>query len=159
MALILRGFWDDPWEGLTQPSRLFDQRFGNPVSDEHFLLPHRFSRGLRQAPLETGLSEVVNNDKEFRVNLDCRDFKPEEIEIKTKDNRLVIHAKHEEKQDEHGYIMREFTRNYVLPKDVDPEAVKSSLNDDGVLTLEAPKKALEPPKERAIPITHEKGDS
>lgn len=60
--------------------------------------------------------QVVNDDKEFRVGLDVKQFKPEEINIKTKDNRLIIHAKHEERPDEHGFIMREFTRQYVLPK-------------------------------------------
>ncbi|KAK7100895.1 alpha-crystallin B chain-like [Littorina saxatilis] len=113
----------------------------------------------RQAPMQGGLSEVVNTDKEFRVNVDVQHFKPEEIDVKTKDNRVVVHAKHEERPDEHGFIMREFTRQYVLPKDVDPNAVTSSLNKDGVLMLKAPKKSLEAPKERSIPITHEKEKS
>ena len=60
--------------------------------------------------------QVVNTDTEFRVNVDVQHFKPEEINIKTKDNRLIIHARHEERPDEHGFIMREFTRQYVLPK-------------------------------------------
>ena len=41
---------------------------------------------------------------------------------------------------------------------MDPATVTSSLSSDGVLTLKAPKKALEAPKERTIPITHETGD-
>lgn len=60
--------------------------------------------------------QVVNTDKEFRVSLDVQHFKPEEINIKTKSNRIVINGKHEERPDEHGYIMREFTRQYILPK-------------------------------------------
>ena len=40
-------------------------------------------------------------------------------------------------------------------QDVDPAAVTSSLSNDGVLCLKAPKMALESPKERTIPITHE----
>nr|KAG5703315.1 hypothetical protein BaRGS_025557 [Batillaria attramentaria] len=98
---------------------------------------------------------VVNSDSEFRISLDVQHFKPEEINIKTKDNRIIINAKHEELPDEHGFIMREFTRQYVLPKDVDPNTVTSALSRDGVLTVKAPKKALEAPKERPIPITHE----
>nr|KAG5703318.1 hypothetical protein BaRGS_025560 [Batillaria attramentaria] len=99
--------------------------------------------------------DVVNTDKEFRVGLDVRHFKPEELKLTTRDNRVVISGRHEERPDEHGFIMRGFQRQYVLPKDVDPNAVTSALNRDGMLFITAPKKALEPPKERAIPITHE----
>lgn len=59
---------------------------------------------------------MVNDDKQFKICLGVEHFKPEEINIKTVANRVVIKGKHEEKQDEHGYIMREFTRQYVLPK-------------------------------------------
>nr|KAG5708945.1 hypothetical protein BaRGS_009354 [Batillaria attramentaria] len=105
---------------------------------------------------------VVNNENEFRVGLDVRHFKPEELKVTTKENRVIVNGKHEERPDEHGYIMREFTRQYVLPKDVDPTTITSGLTRDGVLTIKAPKKALEAPSERPIPITHEpaneKGD-
>ena len=60
--------------------------------------------------------QVCNTTDEFRVNLDVAHFKPEEIQVKTIDNKIVIHAKHEEKEDEHGFIMREFQRSYLLPK-------------------------------------------
>ncbi|XP_076445735.1 alpha-crystallin B chain-like [Babylonia areolata] len=175
MALnaLLRGFWDDPWERLREPSLLFDQHFGNLVPDDfyspgaigypsrcvacpghggHHQLHHRVRA---PPPRETGVSEVANTDKEFRINMDMRQFRPEEIHIKTKEKRLIISARHEERPDEHGFIAREFTRQYVLPKDVDPDTVTSSLSRDGVLTLKAPKKAIEASQERSIPITHE----
>ena len=59
---------------------------------------------------------MANVDEEFKVNLDVAHFKPEEIQVKTVDNKVVISAKHEERQDEHGFIMREFKRSYMLPK-------------------------------------------
>ena len=59
---------------------------------------------------------MYNTTDEFRVNLDVAHFKPEEIQVKTIDNKIVIHAKHEEKEDEHGFIMREFQRSYLHPK-------------------------------------------
>ncbi len=60
--------------------------------------------------------QVTNDDSEFKVNIDMAHFKPEEIEVKTNDNKLTIHAKHDDTQDEHGFIKREFTRTYVMPK-------------------------------------------
>ncbi|XP_076444494.1 alpha-crystallin B chain-like [Babylonia areolata] len=164
MKPFFRGFWDDPWEGMTQPSRIFDQYFGTVVPDDFFrpfsvMYPRGYGPPMQQAPVQppqqTGVSEVVNTDQEFRVSMDVQHFKPDEINIKTRDNRLIISAHHEERPDEHGFISREFTRQYVLPKDVDPGAVTSSLSRDGRLTLKAPKMALEAPKERIIPITQE----
>ncbi|XP_032112494.1 developmentally-regulated GTP-binding protein 1 [Sapajus apella] len=45
---------------------------------------------------------------------------------------------HEERQDEHGFISRCFTRKYTLPPGVDPTQVSSSLSPEGTLTVEAP---------------------
>lgn len=59
---------------------------------------------------------MINNEKEFRVGLDVKHFRPEELKVTTKDNRIIVHARHEERPDEHGYIMRDFSRQYVLPK-------------------------------------------
>lgn len=65
---------------------------------------------------------------------------------------MIITASHEEKMDQHGFVSRSFSRRYILPKDVDPERFTSNLSPDGILTIEAPKKMIEGPKEKAIPI-------
>ena len=56
------------------------------------------------------------------------------------DKFIVVEGKHEEKQDEHGFISRQFTRKYLVPEQCDLEHVKSSLSSDGVLTITAPRK-------------------
>ncbi|KAK3102927.1 hypothetical protein FSP39_014981 [Pinctada imbricata] len=156
--------WDDPWhDGFFEfptPSRIFGQHFGIGLTEDDLLPPvmwrgaHVRPRANRQLLQQTGMSQVTNDEKEFRAMVDVAHFKPEEINVKTKDNKVIISAKHEEQQDEHGFIKREFTRQYVLPKDVDPNTVTSSLSHDGILTVKAPKLALEAPKERSIPIQH-----
>lgn len=89
----------------------------------------------------------------LQVNLDVQQFKPDQITVKTVDNTVVIEGKHEERQDEHGYISRQFQRRYVLPDNVDPAAVVSALSSDGVLTISAPKKQQSlPQNERMVPI-------
>lgn len=60
-----------------------------------------------------------------------------------------VHAKHEEKS-ENRSVYREYNREFLLPKGVNPEAIKSSLSKDGVLTVEASLPAIE--GQRAIPI-------
>jgi len=82
-------------------------------------------------------------------------FKPDEITVKTVNNFVVVEGKHEERQDEHGFISRQFQRRYKLPDDTEADTVVSQLSSEGVLTIHASKKALPPPSgERIVPITH-----
>ncbi|XP_023219555.1 alpha-crystallin A chain-like [Centruroides sculpturatus] len=149
------------WSVLDCPPRLFEQNFGLGLSDDDFLPPRMYRgyiiRPRRQSSHQdssTGVSEVINNSDEFRVMTDVSHFDPEEISVKTIDNYVVVHGKHEEKMDQHGFVSREFTRRYILPKEVDPECVTSSLSSEGVLTVQAPKKSQElPSNERVVPIT------
>lgn len=142
------------------PLSLFDQDFGiGMLSDEmvtprghlHIRQPHQvYLRPWSRA--QTGSSVVSSSKDEFKVNLDVKQFKPEEISVKIMENSVVINGKHEERQDEHGYISREFQRRYVLPADVDPKLVQSTLSSDGVLSVSAPKKQPAIENERSIPI-------
>jgi HSP20 family molecular chaperone IbpA len=78
------------------------------------------------------------------VNLDVQQFKPEEIAVKTVDSEgsscIVVEGKHEEKQDEHGFVTRHFVRRYMLPADADGEKIQCKLSSDGILDVSVPKK-------------------
>ncbi|XP_026320442.1 protein lethal(2)essential for life-like isoform X1 [Hyposmocoma kahamanoa] len=87
-----------------------------------------------------------------QVILDVQQFAPEEISVKASNNCVVVEGKHEEKQDEHGFISRQFTRRYILPGGYDVADVVSTLSSDGVLTVSAPKRAPPVAGERSIPI-------
>jgi len=142
-------------EELSQPT-VYDQHFGLGLFDDDLLTPrHRaFSRypALLQlqyprpfrlsSAAQSGLSSVQNDSKNFKVNLDVQQFKPEEVSVKVADGYVVVDGKHEERSDEHGYISRQFTRRYKVPDNVDPNAITSSLSSDGVLSIGAPKKVL-----------------
>ncbi|GBP28662.1 Protein lethal(2)essential for life [Eumeta japonica] len=66
---------------------------------------------------------------------------------------VVVEGKHEDKEDEHGFISRQFLRRYALPEGCEAETVQSKLSSDGVLTIMAPWKIDEAIEgERAIPI-------
>ncbi|VDP05001.1 unnamed protein product [Soboliphyme baturini] len=162
-------FWSgsDYWDWPAS-SRIFDQQFAlEPVRDllrdpffdmsTHFspywMRPRRVDRIPSSPDDIKGVSEVKNEPQKFTVNMDVSQFLPEELKIKTVDNMVVIDGKHDEKMDEHGFISRSFTRKYILPKEVDPETVVSRLSPKGVLTIEAPKKAIaDKPTERTVPI-------
>jgi crystallin alpha B len=65
---------------------------------------------------------------------------------------VTVEGKHEEKEDEHGYISRHFVRKYVLPKTHDVNKIESKLSIDGVFTITAPKIVTESTDCRDIPI-------
>lgn len=90
----------------------------------------------------------------FDLKLDVQHFEPEEINVKTVDNSIIVEAKHEEKKDsDSSYISRQFVRRYELPKEFNPEQVVSSLSSDGILSIKCPKSnALEGAKVREIQI-------
>ncbi|GAB1610174.1 alpha-crystallin A chain-like isoform X1 [Argonauta hians] len=156
--------WEDPWTDMPPFSRISDQHFGvSPMMDDFFSHWQNWRRSnfqnvvpfnQQQSTVTSGFSEVTNDEKEFKVRLDVNHFTPDEITLKVVDNRIVIHGKHEDKQDEHGYIQREFKRQYLLPRECDAANVSSVLASDGILTIRASKLALNS-GERIIPITQE----
>ena len=154
-----RDLWSNPW-GSDFPAdfSLFEQNFGAGIRDEDLFPPTLFRgwyvrpRRQRTVPQETGASVVRVDEKQFKVSLDVTHFKPEEIHVKTVGNRVIIEGKHEERQDDHGVIQRSFKRTYMLPRDVDPDSVKSSLSADGVLTISSPRKEMDTPEERQIAV-------
>ncbi|XP_043936590.1 heat shock protein beta-1 [Protopterus annectens] len=117
--------------------------------------PTSYSRALSRQ-LSSGISEITQTADRWKVSLDVSHFAPEELVVKTKDGVVEITGKHEEKQDEHGFISRCFTRKYKLPAGVDSATVASSLAPDGVLTVEAPlpKPAIQS-SEVTIPVKFE----
>ncbi|XP_050033684.1 heat shock protein beta-1 isoform X1 [Dermacentor andersoni] len=98
------------------------------------------------------IQDAEDGTKQLKLRFDVSQYAPEEIVVKTIDNRLQVHAKHEEKS-ENRSVYREYNREFLLPKGTNPEHIKSQLSKDGVLTIEAPLPALEAAnKERNIPI-------
>jgi len=132
------------FDDMPRQLSLFDQNFGLGLMNEDLYQPMMSRSYIRPwrhlTRQQSGVSNVINDKDKFQVNLDVQQFKPEEISVKSHDNVVTIEGKHEEKQDEHGYISRHFLRRYVLPKDVHTENVQCNLSSDGVLSVVVPKK-------------------
>ena len=95
----------------------------------------------------------MDGNKKLSLRFDCSKFKPEEISVKTLDNKLMVGAKHSEETTT-SKIYREFSKQYILPTKIDPLLLSSVLSKDGVLSIEAPApEAIEAPKERVLPIS------
>ncbi|XP_059141370.1 alpha-crystallin B chain-like [Physella acuta] len=98
--------------------------------------------------------DVSSGHNVFRLQFDVRQFRPEEIFVKTLGNQLTIHAKHDESTDGKS-LHKEYHRQYVLPKELNPETLTSKLSRDGILTIEAPLPITDGHKDKLIPIKHE----
>lgn len=164
VPLFFRDWWTDM--DMNRPSRIFDQDFGMGI-DRNQLISSLSSPSTRTShrpsgyyrPWGTNLiqrqnsSSTISCDKDkFQVTLDVQQFSPEEITVKTAANIVTVEAKHEEKQDEHGFISRQFVRRYVIPEGLDMEKVQSSLSSDGVLTISVPNKVAAIAGEKVVPI-------
>lgn len=82
-----------------------------------------------------------STEGEFQVLVDVLQFKVNEVAVRIDENgTITVEAKHEEREDEHGFISRYFKRVFVLPDIYDVNHVFSKLSFDGVLTITAPLK-------------------
>lgn len=163
MSLIPMLF-SDWWEELDRPHRLWDQHFGLPVHPEDLLKStdplsegelllyrpnrrigrRRFHPFMNSVARKTRGASIVQPDKDkFQVTLDVGHFAPEEISVKVVDKHIVVEAKHEEKEDEHGWISRQFVRKYLIPSQCDLDRVESQLSSDGVLAITVPRKDMQ----------------
>ncbi|KAG9482826.1 heat shock protein beta-6 [Eleutherodactylus coqui] len=137
------------------PTRILGQRFGEGVLESE-VLASMLSPYYCQSPSipqpETGLSEVKLDKDQFSVILDVKHFSPEELTVKVVGDYVEVHAKHEERQDEHGFISREFHRRYKIPPTVNPAVVTSALSAEGLLSIQAPTTEGTKTEERNIPI-------
>ncbi|GFS86207.1 SHSP domain-containing protein [Nephila pilipes] len=132
-------------------NKFFDEfQRGSPVKLARILSPLEWSR-TREIP-------VISKDGEgrvFKVELDMHGMQPENINVTLKDQELTIAARKEEERSDGSRFVRESKYHYTLPKEVNPEAIRSSLVE-GVLTIEAPLPAIE---SKEIPVKIESSDS
>lgn len=111
---------------------------------------------------------VKESDKAFTMEVAAPGLKKEYCKVNiNEDGNLVVKiehkAEHEDKQaaedgEKFHYVRREFTytnyeQTYILPEEVDKEHISARV-EDGILSIELPKLALEPQKkvDRVIEI-------
>jgi len=117
------------------------------LTEDYTQLPHYKDRNTEDSKMlassEASLSpkaKVSYDDGEFAVEIPLRDYKPEELSVKTEGNVLVILAKHETQTETGGsFVSKQFEQRFSLPSGVKPESIVSSLSKDGTLKVTAPR--------------------
>lgn len=96
---------------------------------------------------------VVESDKDYKVEVAAPGMKKEDFNIHLGDNNelvITMEQKNENKEEHKKYLRREFAyskfqQSFVLPDDVEKEKISASVND-GILTIDLPKHT---PEEKA----------
>jgi len=120
--------------------RLFDDAFGGFFSN----VPATRGEGALRSPA----LDVAESDRAFTVKLDMPGVKKEDVKVTIDGKRVNVQAQtetREEKKEGDRVIYSErsvasYARSFSLPTDVDQAGAVAKL-DQGVLTLELPKRA------------------
>jgi len=135
-------------ELMNRESNFFETTSSSTTSNNN----NNLSRAQSNvSDINSPLIQEDGDNKVLKLRFDVSQYTPEEIVVKTVDNKLMVHAKHEEKTDTKS-VYREYNREFLLPKNVNPETIRSSLSKDGVLTVDAPLPLGA--AETMIPIAH-----
>lgn len=119
----------------------------------YYTFQRRPSMGPRRRRFEHSVSDepIITTDH-YRVSLDVHHFAPNEVTVKTVGNTIQVEAIHDAREDEHGYVSRQFSRQYILPEGFDAKYVVPELSSDGILTIKAKPDFMMSKDERIIPI-------
>jgi HSP20 family protein len=134
--------------------KLVQDFFGteNPFDlDEKFWLPEK--------GVEIPSTNVIENDKEFKLELSAPGFDKKDFKVEVVDGMLNISAEKEDKKEEkkENYRKKEFSyssirRSFSLPENVMDEKIDAKY-DNGILNVVLPKKVIESAKpKKAISV-------
>ncbi|CAL4139379.1 unnamed protein product [Meganyctiphanes norvegica] len=104
----------------------------------------------------------TEDETSFKIVVDVHDFKNSDIKIKVHNaNELTVEGEQHENQNQTS-IKRKFCRKFIFPNHINCDAVTSAVSEEGVLTINAPKKIKENCKEvksdesvKSILISHD----
>lgn len=123
------------WHNQPILANFFDDMF-----DKRYNLEQKKNCGCNP------LTNVVENEDAFQLELAVPGYDKKEISINLENNILTISSEKEEKteNENENYTMREFShtsfsRSFTLPKSVNAEKIKADY-ENGVLNLTLPKR-------------------
>ena len=91
----------------------------------------------------------INGQKQLKMSLAVKNYRPEQIRVSVKDNELIVQAENvynDNTRSERSFL----TKSISLPPGAQIEQLRSFLNVDGILEIEAP--FVEPNQMRSIEV-------
>lgn len=87
------------------------------------------------------LMTAINDEGNVRLSFNVANYAPGEIKVSIGDDRyLRVNARHVEETPERS-VVREFRQEYLLPPDANVEGMVNSLDANGMLAVDIPRKS------------------
>jgi len=143
---------EDFMRDIDRQFQRMERQINSMLSDFNLARPLLSSRSFRPAVESELVSE--GNPSIYSLNIYLGEgVDPEKIKLTLKDKVLTVEAKVEhESEDGTTKLYQEITKKITLPDNIDPKDVKSHLNPDGSLLIEATLPVVEAQKPKEIPI-------
>lgn len=128
--------------------------------DSNYLFPGLFSSNFFKGGKMIPQTNVVEEEKEFKIELSVPGLKKEDFKIEVDNGTLTVSCEKEEETTDKSrkYRVREysynsFSRSFQLPDNIKEEDINAKY-EDGVLCLTVPKKELTTSKpKKAIKVS------
>ncbi|XP_047473901.1 uncharacterized protein LOC125028555 [Penaeus chinensis] len=149
-------FFQESWKDFQKAVKEVLNKWGEQSSIGDDLTRYRSlrSRDLREENQAVTSSE---DERQHKFVLDVKDFSDGgEISVKAVNDRELVVEGRKEKQGDGSRCSQRFLRRFVVPGDIQLDAVTSVVSSDGVLTISAPKKQPKlQVREVSVPISIE----
>ncbi|XP_037777334.1 uncharacterized protein LOC119574245 [Penaeus monodon] len=133
-------FFQDSWNDFQKAVREVLARWGEQSSLVDDLTSYR---NLRSRDLREDTQAVMSSEDEHQHKfvIDVQDFMDGgQINVKAVNDRELVVSGHTDKNEGGSKSTKRFLRRFVVPGDIQLDAVTSVVSSDGVLTISAPKK-------------------
>ncbi|RWS13763.1 heat shock protein beta-11-like protein [Dinothrombium tinctorium] len=151
LARSFFGRGTDPFtEAFRQMERVrreMDKLMDGVFKDSSALIPRSLFGRIKDIPVESS-----TNGETYTCKVNLEGYAPEDIEVTLVNNNVTVKAKKHTKSSDGSQSYRESVYHYTLPENVNVEALRSRLSENGELVLEAPLLKIEAPKSKEIPI-------
>ncbi|CAG4953728.1 unnamed protein product [Colias eurytheme] len=99
--------------------------------------------------------KIEVDDKNFRVIVNVKNYKQDDLKVEVKGDYIFIHGSHEAKKDDHDLIASQFFYTYTLPSNASASDVTAKIYTDDILEISVPLngQSEERVEKRVVPIT------
>lgn len=106
---------------------------------------------ISSADFRPRIVDIGAGPRQIKMSLPVKNYRPEQIKVSVKNNELLVQA--ENNYQDNNRSERSFlTKSITLPPGTQVDQLKSFLNNDGQLEIEAP--FIEPTQMRSIEVQH-----